>query len=315
MKGPNKQAAQRFRRQYGVITRAQALADGMSPREITRAVEGGAWERLHPGVYHLSGSPPSSYATLLAACLATGGRASHQSAAWLWGFLPRPPPLPTVSVKTTSRGNRRAVITHRVGGLGAAATWLGIPCTGPARTVVDLAGVVHGAQLEEAIDVGLAQRRFTLGELAQELARRSRQGRSGVGLLRRVLGDRGYVGVPYPSVLESRVLRLLARGGIRPTDVEKKVLGTEGRYRLDITLADRVAMEVDGYAFHADPEAMARDHRRRNDLAALGWTVLVFTWLDVTRDGERVLKTVREVLAGHLPGRPISSAPRPTPTR
>ncbi len=75
-----------------------------------------------------------------------------------------------------------------------------------------------------------------------------------------------------------------------------KVLGADGRYRLDITLADRVALEVDGYAFHADPVAMTRDHRRRNDLAGLGWTVLVFTWLDITRDGERVLRTVRETL-------------------
>ncbi|MDQ6782658.1 MAG: endonuclease domain-containing protein [Actinomycetota bacterium] len=56
-------------------------------------------------------------------------------------------------------------------------------------------------------------------------------------------------------------------------------------------------MEVDGFAYHADPEAMTRDHRRRNELLGLGWTVLVFTWLDVTRDGQRVLATVRHALS------------------
>jgi hypothetical protein len=219
-----------------------------------------------------------------------------------------------VSVGTTASGDQPGVVAHRVGDLGpgAAATWVGIPCTNPARTVVDLAGVVNRQRLEEAIDVGLAQRRFTLVDLARELGRRSRRGRPGVGVLRQVLHERGYLGAPNPSVLESRVFRLLARGGIRPTDVEKKVLGTEGRYRLDVTLAERVAMEVDGYAFHADPEAMARDHRRRNDLAALGWTVLVFTWLDVTRDGDRVLRVVRDALAGRLPARPVMPQTRRT---
>ncbi|MDQ2729935.1 MAG: DUF559 domain-containing protein [Actinomycetota bacterium] len=191
------------------------------------------------------------------------------------------------------------VVVHRADDVrpGPAPTWLGIPCTTPARTVVDLARVVSRLCLDEAVDVGLAHRRFTLADLATELDRRARGGRSGVGILRHALHQRGYLGVPHPSVLESRVLRLLARGGIRPSGVEVKVLGAYGRYRLDITVADRVAMEVDGFAFHADPVAMTRDHRRRNDLAGRGWTVLVFTWLDVTRDGERVLSTVRETLA------------------
>lgn len=42
---------------------------------------------------------------------------------------------------------------------------------------------------------------------------------------------------------------------------------------------------------------MTRDHHRRNELSELGWTVLVFTWLDVTREPERVLATVRRARA------------------
>ena len=82
-----KKVAARLSCQYGVITRAQAVAEGLAPWQIKRAVSSGAWERLHPGVYHLDGSPMTAHASLLAACLATGGRASHQSAAWLWGLL------------------------------------------------------------------------------------------------------------------------------------------------------------------------------------------------------------------------------------
>lgn len=69
-------------------------------------------------------------------------------------------------------------------------------------------------------------------------------------------------------------------------------MGANGLYRLDFTLAERLALEVDGFAYHRNPEAMAHDHRRRNELIGLGWTVLVFTWLDVTRDGDRILATV-----------------------
>lgn len=298
MKNTKERVANRFSRQHGLITRSQALAEGMTPRQVTGAVNRGAWERIHRGVYHLRGSPLTSHTTLLAACLATGGRASHQSAAWLWDLLPVAPRQPTVSVRATSWGRKTGVVIHRAKDLATrpAPTWLGIPCTNPARTVVDLAGVVNRRCLDEAVDVGLAQRRFTLGDLAAELDARSRRGRSGVGLLRQALQERGYLSAPHPSVLESRVLRLLTRGGIRPSGVEVEVLGADGRYRLDITLAEWVAMEVDGFAFHADPAAMTRDHRRRNELARLGWTVLVFTWLDVTRDGEGVLRAVRQTL-------------------
>lgn len=162
---------------------------------------------------------------------------------------------------------------------------------------MDLAGVVGGDRLDEAIDRGPGTRVFTLADLVGQIERRSERGRSGVGLLRGALDRRGYLGAPSPSVLESRVLRLLARGGIRPTGLEVTVVGATGLYRLDITLAHRLAMEVDGFAYHSDPEAMTRDHHRRNELSELGWTVLVFTWLDVTREPERVLATVRRALA------------------
>ncbi|MDQ6782659.1 MAG: type IV toxin-antitoxin system AbiEi family antitoxin domain-containing protein [Actinomycetota bacterium] len=200
------------------MTRAQAVAEGMSPSQVTRAATTGAWERVHPGVYHLRGSPLTAQASLLAACLATGGRASHESAAWQWGLLAHPPPQPTVSVAATARGRKTGVVVHRIRDLTPqkAPTWQGIPCTDPVRTVMDLAGVVPRGSLDAAVDLGLALRRFTVDDLATELDRRSRRGRAGAGLLRAALLRRGHLGAPHPSVLESRLLRLLACGGIRP---------------------------------------------------------------------------------------------------
>lgn len=253
---------------------------------------------MHPGVYRLSASPRSPQARLLAACLATSGVASHQSAAWLWGVLEEPPPQPTVTVSRSGRTRQPGIVVHRSRALQALQFTIvrRIPCTDPCRTLVDLATAVNRACLDGAIDLGLVKRLITVDGLVAEIQDEARRARPGVGLLRSALRRRGYIGAPNPSKLESLVLRLLAEGGIAPRGVEVHVRADGRFYRLDITLAEHLAMEVDGYAYHFDVDSMTMDHRRRNALAKLGWTVLVFTWLDVTRDGQRVLDTVRSAL-------------------
>ena len=43
----------------------------------------------------------------------------------------------------------------------------------------------------------------------------------------------------------------------------------------------KLAIEMDGYEHHTDPDTFQRDRSRQNELVALGWTVLRFTWHDV----------------------------------
>ncbi len=70
-----------------------------------------------------------------------------------------------------------------------------------------------------------------------------------------------------------------------------------GRYRLDFAYpALRLGIELDGYAYHAGRANWRGDLRRRNDLVAHGWTLLHFTWEDVTGDPHTVVR----VLRGHL---------------
>ncbi len=72
-----------------------------------------------------------------------------------------------------------------------------------------------------------------------------------------------------------------------------------GGYFVDVAFPDRMlAVEIDGMAFHRDAETFQRDRRRRNDLIALGWTVLNYTWADLTeRPGGYVVERVRQALA------------------
>ncbi|MGE4365556.1 MAG: endonuclease domain-containing protein, partial [Mycolicibacterium sp.] len=58
----------------------------------------------------------------------------------------------------------------------------------------------------------------------------------------------------------------------------------------------KVAIEVDGFAFHSDHDAFQKDRVRQNRISLLGWQVLRFTWLDLTEYPERVLATIRAAI-------------------
>jgi hypothetical protein len=176
----------------------------------------------------------------------------------------------------------------------------GIPSTNPLRTVIDLAAVCPEPVFDDAVDRALASRLLTVTGIEAELGRLGRPGRRGVFAARDGLERRGFIGAPHPSVLESRALRLLQRHGIEPLACEVK-MGPDGRYRVDILLAPRVVMEVDGFAYHSDPEQVAEDKRRRTRLRLDGIILLDYTWRDIMQDWRRVMQEVREALATAAP--------------
>ncbi len=66
---------------------------------------------------------------------------------------------------------------------------------------------------------------------------------------------------------------------------------------LDLAFPDRrLAIEIDGWAWHHNPERFQEDPRRQNALVAAGWTVLRFTWADLVERPEHVLATVVRIL-------------------
>lgn len=73
--------------QKGLFTRQQALAIGLTVRQLDHGTRTGRWSRLYRSVYRMAGTPASDLQSLLAAVLAggPGAAASHRGAAWLWG--------------------------------------------------------------------------------------------------------------------------------------------------------------------------------------------------------------------------------------
>ena len=56
-------------------------------------------------------------------------------------------------------------------------------------------------------------------------------------------------------------------------------------------------MEVDGWAWHVDVGRFRNDRRKGNALTTAGWTLLRFTWHDLTNRPAEVLAEIRDVLA------------------
>lgn len=293
----SRELRRRFASQYGLVTRAQLRALGVDSRVERRKIQSGQWSRVGKTVIRLVSNGRSLEQGLLAACLGAGPAAvaSHQSAAWLWGLL-EPPRRPSIVVPREFCPSLPWCDVHRTSVPPLTLHQIrGIPVTDPLRTLVDLAAVIDGAVLDAALDRALAKQLVTVEGLLAEVDRLSRRGRRGTARLRENLRRRGLADAPNPSVLESRFLRLLQLSGVQPMSLEVRA-GPGGRYRLDSKLSEEVAVEVDGHAYHHSPEQKTEDERRRNRLRLSGLFVLVYTWRDVTYDGQRVVAEIREAL-------------------
>ena len=181
----------------------------------------------------------------------------------LWGVSGfRPGPL-DVTVPP-GRSNRNALTrVHRSPVDGVRRD--GIPVTRPSRTLADLAGVVGGDALEEAVDDVLCRRLCQLEEL--------RGGRSRA--LRAVLDAWNGNGLP-DGVAEMRVVRSLLAAGL-PQPVRQHEIHRNGELvaRVDLVYPEhRLAIELDWFRWHAGRGPFRSDRLRRNRIEAAGWRLL-----------------------------------------
>lgn len=292
--------AELLRTSYGIINRTQALAFGLTKRQIGHRVATREWASVHPGVYRHCAVAQSWHGDVLAAVLHTGGIASHRTAAALWGLEIYDQPPVELAVKKGKR-SKHDVRLHQTTQwhLRSPATRHGIPCTGIERTLLDCAAVVSYHRLERLCEAAIRKRLTSWGRLITCLQQHSRQGRNGCGRLRTLLDARLGNGTIPLSDFSRLVEQLLRRHGVPVPILEYRITDESGDHVLQVDLAwprQKKAWELDGLAFHFGRADIERDKRKRNRAKALGWSIQEILWSMYVDDPEELVAIARKFL-------------------
>lgn len=298
-------------RQHGLVGREQARAAGLTDRQVDGLVAGGTWVRVERGIYRHHAVPPSWQNRLLATCLATGGIASHFSAAAVWGLDSFSPGRKSHIVVPPGCWSRRPGARIREYTQFASADRRevdGIPVTGPAVTLLDLAGVVPMERLVVALDAARRRQLVDWVVLVRTLDQHARRGRNGSARFRELL-DRHLGSSALPDSAWNRsVANLLEAAGLPRPELEHPVTADGTTWRLDLAYpSHRLGIELQSVAWHLDRRSQRRDARKLRALQRLGWTVYPFTWSEWTDHPTALVGLVAEALAAPPP--PLAGVP------
>lgn len=113
------------------------------------------------------------------------------------------------------------------------------------------------------------------------------------------------------SGTESVLRVLLHEAGIHATPQAPLPLG--GNKRADLLIGDRLIVECDSEAHHAEPASRRADLRRDESLVALGYIVVRLDYRQVFDEPAGVVATIAAIVArgDHLSARPTRSGDTP----
>jgi len=281
--------------QAGLFTRRQALECGFSRYQVRRRLAVGVWRPVLGPVFALAGLRVTVATRDRAAQLALPGAVlGGPSAARWWGvevpddgstvFLDqrRQQRLFGVRVLRDPLAERDVEIVD------------GVLVTTRARAVFDCLRLLPDNDAVNLLDRAMQQGWITVAELADRV--RAHAGRLGAPRLARLTR---LAGSGARSAAERVAVRLLRDAGITGWTANVPVHDDDGLIGLvDVAFeAVKLALEFDGWAYHVTPDRFTSDRRRQNRLVAAGWTVLRFTWRDLTERPEYVIATITAMLA------------------
>lgn len=283
-------------RQYGVVSRAQLVSCGLSPRAVDRWAAAGRLRRLHPGVFAVGHAILVPDGRRLAAVLACGPSAvlSFGDAGAVWGLCRSWGSLFHVTVPpTNARSGQRPGIHVHVSPLRPDEMVIrdGIPVTSVARTLLDHASVSSNQRVAEAVDAAFALQLYD----QRAIDRVTGRGRAGSARLRKVVAARHPESHASKSNWERAMLRLLDAHDIPRPQVNALIQRAGIRPDL-LWRIPKVAVEWDSWAHHHTREQFEEDHKRTLMLQRLGYTVLRFTWRQVQDEPELVIADIRREL-------------------
>jgi len=286
-----------------LVHRDQLLAAGITAGGVKHRLRAGRLHSVYRDVY-LVGRPRLErlgYAT--AAVMHFRGHAvlSHRTAGQLWGLVDgdeRP-----VAVTT-----RELVIKPRAGLLVASSLSLSqadvrrcknLPVTSPARTLLDLAGVLDLHELEAAYAIARRAGLATPKEITATIARAPHV--RGIANLRELIhadtnssSKNGQSPSLTRSVYERKLLKLIQDARLPRPLANAKVEGME----VDLYWPEqKLIVEFDSFAFHSDRAAFERDRERDQKLTAAGYRVIRVTARQLDNSPLAIIITIATALA------------------
>lgn len=295
--------------QFGIVSRRQLLAAGMTARMIDGRVSKGLLDPVHSGVYAFSSVPLSWRSWLLAAqfCLGDHAFMSHRAAALYWGLDGIEREFVEFTLNGSQRSTPAGVVLHCSQSLMRCDVRFLTPfrLTKVERTLVDLGSVLRPERVEEALESALHHRLTTFGRVKERLEDLRRPGLRGAAALGQIIASRDPALLPTESIFETRFYRMLKKSRrIPPPARQHRIFDQFGFVaRLDLAWPPaRVGVECHSLKWHG-PSRTKHDARRHNRLTRLGWQVLYELYEDMNERPEDVLARLEDLLLPRLFGR------------
>ncbi len=289
-------------RQHGVVALALVTAAGASPNLAVHRVRSGQWRRPLRGVFVVGGAPPTFEQEAMAAVLAAGrgSVASHRTAAWLLGIVPKAPDAVEISVPYPRANRLPGVVVHRSTDLGLARITRrdGIPVTTAGRTLLDL-GAVAPEVVRDATWAALRERRTAWDVLLRVLIAHGCRGRAGIGPLRDVVAEH-YGEAATDSRTEDKAYRILCDSRRVPLPTKQVPIVCADGVEVTVDFGweeQRALLEVFGGHHFADEDLWHTDLHRRNQIELAGYRLLIYSGRLLGRQPERFVLDVETLLA------------------
>ncbi|MBW0110005.1 DUF559 domain-containing protein [Pseudonocardia sp. KRD-182] len=276
-------------RQDGLITLAQAADRGVSPAAVQRMARSGEWSRLAPRVLLAAGHPRTDAVRVRVVGLWAGADSAVHgpAAAWWHGMGVAAPSEVGVTVP-----RRRAPVAPpgarvRRRDLDPADRMLdrGLWLTAEPLTALETAIRVRegSAFLDRAL-----QRHVRFPAVYAAYCRNlGAEGSAAIAAMLTAAADRA------DSAAERLMIALLRGAGLGGWEHGAPF----GRWTIDFAFHEaKLAIEVDGWAWHVDVTRFRADRHKGNALHRGGWDLLRFTWHDLTLRPGYVLAEVRAAL-------------------
>jgi very-short-patch-repair endonuclease len=293
----NRQIADLTARQDGLITTDQLLTRGVSGRSLEYLVSSNQWERLTPGLYQTTSQQRDVRWQLRAAQLATPGRSLivGSGALLLYGLINDADWLLQNRKLEIGVGNRTQPslksIHHRlIKPLEFAKQQYidGMFVVSPERALVDACRLMRPARAERVIEDAFRRKLTSPPALRQRLGIQT----AGNPVLRMIMAS--YENVEK-SDLEVRFVQLLRTYDVQQPQLQHEFVIKKSKKVIRVDAywpSARLAVELDGLAYHSSARELQSDRNRQNTLLGLGVQLRRYSYSDIQ---ERPAEVAREI--------------------